>query len=203
MVLDECPALPATEPLLARVRCTHGALGARGVERRFLALRSEACLTSPSPTPGKRSSASCRAASSPDLRAAKRRGRRCAIGFEGYAIGGLSVGEDRRRCIRTVEITAPLLPDETATISHGRRHAAGPRGVRGARHRHVRLRDADAKRPKRPTLHQRGVPSTSRTRGLRKTISRPIRRAGATPAGTFHAPICAISSCRRDRWEHP
>ena len=35
------------------------------------------------------------------------------IGFEGYAIGGLSVGEDPEETYRTVEITAPLLPDES------------------------------------------------------------------------------------------
>ncbi len=47
----------------------------------------------------------------PDLR------RRCAgqivdIGFDGYAIGGLSVGEGHANMVRTVELTAPLLPHE-------------------------------------------------------------------------------------------
>jgi queuine tRNA-ribosyltransferase len=32
------------------------------------------------------------------------------VGFEGYAIGGLSVGETPEEMYRTVEITAPLLP---------------------------------------------------------------------------------------------
>jgi len=41
--------------------------------------------------------------------------RRCAeqiveIGFDGYAIGGLSVGEGHGNMVRTVEFTAPLLP---------------------------------------------------------------------------------------------
>jgi len=43
--------------------------------------------------------------------------RRCAeqlveIGFDGYAIGGLSVGEGHDNMVRTVELTAPLLPHE-------------------------------------------------------------------------------------------
>jgi len=43
--------------------------------------------------------------------------RRCAgqmveIGFDGYAIGGLSVGEGHDNMVRTVEFTAPLLPHE-------------------------------------------------------------------------------------------
>ena len=37
--------------------------------------------------------------------------RTLAIGFEGYAIGGLSVGESADAMYRTVELTAPLLPD--------------------------------------------------------------------------------------------
>ncbi len=43
--------------------------------------------------------------------------RRCAgqiveIGFDGYAIDGLSVGEGHDNMVRTVEFTAPLLPQE-------------------------------------------------------------------------------------------
>ena len=35
-----------------------------------------------------------------------------AIGFPGYAIGGLSVGEDKARMYETLAYTAPLLPEE-------------------------------------------------------------------------------------------
>ena len=35
-----------------------------------------------------------------------------AIGFEGYAIGGVSVGEGADDMYRTVEVTTPLLPDD-------------------------------------------------------------------------------------------
>ena len=36
----------------------------------------------------------------------------CGIGFDGYAIGGLAVGEGQELMFRTVEVTAPLLPDD-------------------------------------------------------------------------------------------
>jgi queuine tRNA-ribosyltransferase len=47
----------------------------------------------------------------PDLR------RRCAeqivdIGFDGYALGGLSVGEGHEEMVKTVRYTAPLLPED-------------------------------------------------------------------------------------------
>jgi queuine tRNA-ribosyltransferase len=36
----------------------------------------------------------------------------CAIGFDGYAIGGVSVGEPPAEAYRVVELTAPLLPED-------------------------------------------------------------------------------------------
>ncbi len=36
----------------------------------------------------------------------------CCIGFDGYAIGGVSVGEPPAEAYRIVEFTAPLLPEE-------------------------------------------------------------------------------------------
>jgi len=50
------------------------------------------------------------------------------IGFDGYAVGGLAVGERQ------------------AALSDGRRQARRPRRRGGARHRHVRLRASDAQR---------------------------------------------------------
>src|SRR5690606_1752719 len=38
--------------------------------------------------------------------------RTLAIGFDGYAIGGLSVGEVRERMLETLAVTVPLLPDD-------------------------------------------------------------------------------------------
>ena len=111
MVLDECPALPASETLLGE----SVALTARWATRcraRLMALRSGSAPEVPITNPGQAQFGIVQGGISPDLR------RRSAeatmrIGFEGYAIGGLSVGEDPEEMYRTVEITAPLLPDES------------------------------------------------------------------------------------------
>ena len=38
--------------------------------------------------------------------------RTVAVGFEGYAVGGLSVGEDRDAMLETLAATLPLLPED-------------------------------------------------------------------------------------------
>src|SRR5262249_4616789 len=89
------------------------------------------------------------------------------MGFHGYAIGGLAVGEPQQVMLRIVEAVAAALPAErprylmgggrpprgAAALSQGSRHARGPRRGGGTRHRHVRLRPADAQRPPRARLH--------------------------------------------------
>ena len=47
----------------------------------------------------------------PDLRAESAR-ELARIGFDGYAIGGLAVGEGQALMLKTIEATAPLLPDD-------------------------------------------------------------------------------------------
>ena len=54
------------------------------------------------------------------------------IGFDGYAIGGLSVGEPKEEMLRVLDHTAPRLPADAAALPDGRRHAGGPRRRRGA-----------------------------------------------------------------------
>ena len=43
------------------------------------------------------------------------------LDFDGYAIGGLSVGEDKDTMVDIIEKTAPNLPSETS-VSHGSRN---------------------------------------------------------------------------------
>jgi preprotein translocase YajC subunit len=77
------------------------------------------------------------------------------IGFDGYAIGGLSVGEPKPEMLRILRHTAPQLPTDKPRYLMGvgtpRRHP----GSRGRGHRHVRLRIADAQREERLALHER------------------------------------------------
>jgi queuine tRNA-ribosyltransferase len=104
MCLDQLVALPADEAAL-HAAC---ALTARWAARCKAARRSEAALFG---------------IVQGGVRPALRRESAEAllgIGFDGYAIGGLSVGEDRAAMYDTVALTAPLLP------------AAQPRYLMGA-----------------------------------------------------------------------
>ena len=110
MVLDECPALPATEAALA----ASVALTARWAARsraRFLELRAGAVSGVTVTNHGQAQFGIVQGGTSPDLRARSVE-HTLAIGFEGYAIGGLSVGETADDMYRTVERTTPLLPED-------------------------------------------------------------------------------------------
>ena len=105
MVLDECPALPATDAALGASVALTSRWAAR-CRARFLALQSGASGEVTMTNPGQAQFGIVQGGISPDLR------RRSAeatvqVGFEGYAIGGLSVGEAIEDMYRTVEITAP------------------------------------------------------------------------------------------------
>jgi queuine tRNA-ribosyltransferase len=43
--------------------------------------------------------------------------------FDGYAIGGLAVGEPQAVMLEMIETVEPLLADAEAALSDGRRHA--------------------------------------------------------------------------------
>jgi queuine tRNA-ribosyltransferase len=107
MVLDECPALPAAEPdLRASVELT--ARWAARSRRRLNEIRVGAGGVVVS-NAGQAQFGIVQGGTSPELRALSAE-RTVAIGFEGYAIGGLSVGEAPEEMYQTVEVTAPLLP---------------------------------------------------------------------------------------------
>ena len=101
MVLDECPALPSTAEVIDKsLELT--ARWARRSRTRFQELREK--------IPGPISQFGIvQGGSFPDLRA-KSAELTVSIGFEGYAIGGLSVGEPIETMYQVVEQTTPLLP---------------------------------------------------------------------------------------------
>jgi queuine tRNA-ribosyltransferase len=109
MVLDECPALPAADMALAESVALTARWAARSRER-FLAIRSGEVSGVTVTNPGQAQFGIVQGGTSPALRAQSAE-RTVAIGFEGYAIGGLSVGETAEAMYRTVELTAPLLPE--------------------------------------------------------------------------------------------
>ena len=78
------------------------------------------------------------------------------LDFDGNAIGGLAIGEDRDAMFETTDWAAAAPAGRQAALLHGHRRPRGhPRGDRSGR-RHVRLRPADAHRPHRQRLTNEG-----------------------------------------------
>ncbi len=124
-------------------------------------------------------------------RAGRRRCRLCAsarpqalsrLDLKGYAIGGLAVGEPQDVMLDMLDITLSGTADREAALPDGRRHAGRYPEIRGARHRHVRLRHADPLRPPRPGLHparQGQYPQCPPRRG-HASARRAVRMPGVT-----------------------
>ena len=105
MVLDECPALPSTPDVIDRSL----ELTARWAQRcreRFLERKK---IPGPFTFGDRKQFGIVQGGTVPELRA-KSAELTVSIGFEGYAIGGLSVGEPNETMYRVVEMTTPLLP---------------------------------------------------------------------------------------------
>jgi len=109
MVLDECIATPATREA-ARESMERSIRWAGRARDRFLQLKADPSLV-PVTNPGQAQFGIVQGATFPDLRAESVAGT-TAIGFEAYAIGGLSVGEPPDVMYEVVAQTAPLLPDD-------------------------------------------------------------------------------------------
>src|SRR5690606_14989843 len=110
MVLDEC--LPAPAGAEATARSLELTLRwARRARERFLAVREGAVADVAVTNPGQAQFGIIQGGIFPDLRARSAEAMQ-AIGFESYAIGGLSVGEPVEVMYEVVGRTAPLLPDD-------------------------------------------------------------------------------------------
>ena len=110
MALDECTPFPATTGRSARVDGTVDALG-RGNRARLSPRGPATALFG-----------IVQGSVYPDLRAASAHAL-TAIGFDGYAIGGLAVGEGQATTFAMLDATLPHLPIDRAALSDGRRHA--------------------------------------------------------------------------------
>ena len=119
-----------------------------------------------------------------------------ALGFDGNAIGGLAIGEDRDVMFETTDWAAALLPAGQAALLHGHRRPRGdPRGDRGGR-RHVRLRPADAHGPHRQRA-DRDRPAQPPERPLRPRRGAARGRLRLPGLRALHAaPTSATSSTR-------
>jgi queuine tRNA-ribosyltransferase len=96
MVLDECTAYPATRE--------------QAEQSMRLSMRwAERCKQAFQPRSGHALFGIVQGSVYPDLRAASAEAL-MQIGFDGYAIGGLAVGEGREKMFATIEDTVPMLP---------------------------------------------------------------------------------------------
>ena len=98
MVLDECTAFPATE---------EQARSSMELSMRWAALSRAAFVE----RPGYGLFGIVQGGTYPHLRQRSAEALR-AIGFDGYAIGGLAVGEGQEAMFDTLEVTVPHLPDD-------------------------------------------------------------------------------------------
>ncbi len=103
----------------------------------------------------RRASGSSRAACTPTLRRTAV-AETCALGFDGYALGGFAVGEPRGLMRELVALTAAGATGRPPALSDGGRPAGRPGGRGGGGRRHVRLRPADPARANRSGLHAAG-----------------------------------------------
>ena len=110
MVLDECAAAP-TAPDDARAAMERTARWARRARDRFLAIRAGEVPDVQSTNPGQAQFGIIQGGVYPSLRTESVQ-RTTEVGFEAYAIGGLSVGEPVDVMYDVVSRTAPLLPDD-------------------------------------------------------------------------------------------
>lgn len=109
MVLDECPPHPSTrEALEASLALT--ARWARRCRERFLAIRAGEAPEVVATNPGQAQFGIVQGGVDLELRVRSVE-LTVELGFEGYALGGLSVGEPSDDMYRVVEATAPLLPE--------------------------------------------------------------------------------------------
>ncbi len=105
------------------------------------------------------------------------------LDFDGNAIGGLAIGEDRALMFETTDWVAALLPADKPRYFMGIGDAEGdPRGDRGRR-RHVRLRAADANRTHRQRASRGRAGSTCATRATPATPG-PLDEGCDCPACT-------------------
>ena len=75
------------------------------------------------------------------------------IGFDGYAIGGLSVGEEKSVMYEVLEFLAPQMPSDAPRYLMGVGTPEDLIGSGFARRGYVRLRNADAQRTHRKRIY--------------------------------------------------
>lgn len=101
MVLDECPALPSEKSVIEKSLALSMRWAKRSRDAFFLQAETE--------RHGRACFGIIQGGTWPDLRRRSIEAL-CEIGFEGYAVGGLAVGEPQAAMFETLEATTPYMP---------------------------------------------------------------------------------------------
>jgi queuine tRNA-ribosyltransferase len=171
MVLDECLAYPST-PEATRVSMELTARWAARARQRQLALRAGEVPGVAVSNPGQAQFGIVQGGVFPELRRESAE-RTVEIGFEGYAVGGLSVGEPNQLMYDVVASTTPYLP------------ADRPRYLMGVGTPEDLVENV-----------ARGIDMFDCVLPTRRTSGRPTPSVRATRAGRVHAPTCGTCSTR-------
>ena len=186
MVLDECPALPAPTEALDRSVALTGRWAQRArsyfLDRRPLSEHGT----------GQLQFGIVQGGTDFGLREASAR-LTLDTGFDGYAIGGLSVGESSGVMYKVIAHTAPLLPEDKPRYLMG---VGTPLDLLEAVAAGVDM--FDCVMPTRNARNGRLFTSQGainiKNAATPRTTGPWIPRAGATPAGRSRGPICGTCS---------
>ncbi len=169
MVLDECPALPSNHGAIERsmelsLRWARRSRGAFGEQ------------------PGRACFAIVQGGTYPDLRQRSAEGLR-AIGFDGYAVGGLAVGEPQAAMFETLDAVTPHLPADQPRYLMG---VGKPDDIAGAVLRGIDMFDCV-------------LPTRSGRNGQAFTWEGPLNLKNARHADDSAPldPVCRCPACRQ------
>ena len=169
MVLDVCPPLPSP-PDVVRLAVERTAAWAARAKRRATAHGEGQALFG-----------IVQGGVDAGLRAESAR-RTVEVGFDGYGIGGLSVGESRDEMLDALAAALRRAARRRAPLPHGRGRPGRAGRGRRPRRRHVRLRAAHPARPPRHRADRRPAGCRCATRPWPPTTARSTRPAPARPA---------------------
>ena len=181
MQLDECVKLPASDAAVEKAM----RLSLRWAERCRIAFGEQ---------PGRALFGIVQGGTIARLRVESAR-ELVALDLKGYAIGGLAVGEPQAEMLAVIETVAPRLPAEKPRYLMGVGTPDDIVEAVSARHRHVRLRAADAGRAPRQRLHALWPPQPEEREARRRPRADRCRveiRAGEHLFESLSAPPRAL-----------
>ena len=185
MVLDECTPYPATEQQAA--------------ESMRLSMRwAKRCKAAFVPREGYGLFGIVQGSIYPHLRKESAQALQ-AIGFDGYAVGGLAVGEGQGPMFEVLDVTVPELPQDKPRYLMG---VGKPQDIIGAVMRGIDMFDCviPTRSGRFGRAYTRKAKSISRTHTMQRIPGRSMQPAPALAAQAIAGAICTISSKPKKCW---